>query len=185
MQPGVEGSIPSSSNHLFQVLNLIERECLNCSKKFNTEQKYLNRGHGKFCSLSCARKNSPRKSSKIEIECSWCKIKFMMAPSRLRSKSGLNFCCREHKDLAQRIGGLKEIQLPHYGNQLASYRTKVLREAIEIKCARCGYDKYPEILEVHHKDCNRENNNLENLELICPNCHQEEHFKTKTGRWRK
>ncbi|MBI2551090.1 HNH endonuclease [Candidatus Uhrbacteria bacterium] len=41
---------------------------------------------------------------------------------------------------------------------------------------------------MHHKDRNREHNQLENLELICPNCHYEEHFlegswldKRKTG----
>ena len=43
------------------------------------------------------------------------------------------------------------------------------------KCERCNYNKY-EILQVHHKNRNRNNNNLDNLELICPNCHYEEHF---------
>lgn len=42
-------------------------------------------------------------------------------------------------------------------------------------CERCGYSKY-EILQVHHKDRDRNNNDLENLELICPNCHFEEHY---------
>lgn len=42
-------------------------------------------------------------------------------------------------------------------------------------CEKCGYDKY-EILQIHHKDKNRSNNNLDNLELICPNCHFEEHY---------
>lgn len=53
-------------------------------------------------------------------------------------------------------------------------KAKLLLERGE-KCERCGYDK-PGILEVHHKDRNRENNVLENLELICPNCHAEEHY---------
>ena len=26
-------------------------------------------------------------------------------------------------------------------------------------------------LELHHKDGNRYNNDLENLEILCPNCH--------------
>ena len=42
-------------------------------------------------------------------------------------------------------------------------------------CERCGYSKY-EILQVHHKDRSRKNNILENPELICPNCHAEEHY---------
>lgn len=43
------------------------------------------------------------------------------------------------------------------------------------KCERCGYAK-TEILQVHHKDRNHKNNNIENLELICPNCHYEDHY---------
>jgi 5-methylcytosine-specific restriction endonuclease McrA len=42
-------------------------------------------------------------------------------------------------------------------------------------CERCGYKKY-EILNVHHKDRNRSHNTLDNLELLCPNCHAEEHY---------
>ena len=47
------------------------------------------------------------------------------------------------------------------------------------QCERCSYDKY-EILHVHHKDKDRSNNNLDNLELICPNCHYEEHYLVKS-----
>lgn len=47
------------------------------------------------------------------------------------------------------------------------------------KCERCNYDKY-QILQVHHKDRDRRNNELQNLELICPNCHAEEHFLEKS-----
>ena len=43
------------------------------------------------------------------------------------------------------------------------------------KCEKCNYNKY-EILQIHHKDRNKNNNELSNLELICPNCHYEEHF---------
>ncbi|OGF81974.1 hypothetical protein A2924_04625 [Candidatus Giovannonibacteria bacterium RIFCSPLOWO2_01_FULL_44_16] len=47
------------------------------------------------------------------------------------------------------------------------------------QCERCGYEKY-EILHIHHKNRNRSNNNLANLELICPNCHYEEHYLEKS-----
>ncbi|HBL39700.1 TPA: hypothetical protein DDZ10_03465 [Candidatus Uhrbacteria bacterium] len=42
-------------------------------------------------------------------------------------------------------------------------------------CERCEYGNY-KILHVHHKDRDRKNNELDNLELICPNCHAEEHY---------
>jgi len=57
-------------------------------------------------------------------------------------------------------------------------KLKLLRERGET-CGRCGYTKY-EILQVHHKNRNRNNNNLDNLELICPNCHCEEHLLEKS-----
>ena len=43
------------------------------------------------------------------------------------------------------------------------------------KCERCNYARY-EILQVHHNDRDRDNNALENLTLLCPNCHAEEHY---------
>ena len=41
-------------------------------------------------------------------------------------------------------------------------------------CEHCGITMWleqPINLEVHHKDGDRTNNSLENLELLCPNCH--------------
>lgn len=46
-------------------------------------------------------------------------------------------------------------------------------------CERCSYNK-AEVLQVHHINRNRKQNNLENLELICPNCHFEEHYLEKS-----
>lgn len=39
-------------------------------------------------------------------------------------------------------------------------------------CSRCGSEKF---ICVHHIDRNRDNNNYENLEILCKRCHQEEH----------
>lgn len=47
------------------------------------------------------------------------------------------------------------------------------------KCERCDYDKY-EILQLHHKNRSRNDNSNKNLELICPNCHYEEHLLEKS-----
>ncbi len=47
------------------------------------------------------------------------------------------------------------------------------------ECEKCGFDKF-QILHVHHKDRNRLNNSLNNLELICPNCHYAEHYLEKS-----
>ena len=51
-----------------------------------------------------------------------------------------------------------------------SYRKKAIKHYPN-KCENCKYDKHKEILEVHHIDGNRKNNSLENLIILCPNCH--------------
>jgi hypothetical protein len=38
-------------------------------------------------------------------------------------------------------------------------------------CAHCGFG-IPEVLEVAHLDCNRLNNDVTNLVLLCPTCHK-------------
>lgn len=54
-------------------------------------------------------------------------------------------------------------------------RIKLLREGLkEAKCERCGnttWEGQVIPLELHHKDGNKNNNSLENLQLLCPNCH--------------
>ena len=53
---------------------------------------------------------------------------------------------------------------------------KYLLEKYNNKCQKCGWseinpftNKVP--LHVHHKDGDCTNNNEDNLELLCPNCH--------------
>lgn len=40
-------------------------------------------------------------------------------------------------------------------------------------CSRCGVEK--ERLDIHHKDRNKHNQTLENLEVLCHQCHMQEH----------
>jgi 5-methylcytosine-specific restriction endonuclease McrA len=54
-------------------------------------------------------------------------------------------------------------------------------------CQRCGLSKWQGLsapLELHHRDGNRNNNNLSNLQILCPNCHAqtESYCKRKTSR---
>ena len=54
-------------------------------------------------------------------------------------------------------------------------KQKLLKDGIkEYKCEICGLTEWlgqPIPLELHHKDCNHYNNDLNNLQLLCPNCH--------------
>lgn len=106
------------------------------------------------------------------VKCAYCGKEFYKPNSKLEnSKSGLYFCCREHKDLAQQIEfGLEEMWPEHY-NQLTSYRNNAFRHYPN-KCAICSWDEDKDILEVHHIDEDRSHNDLENLIILCPICHR-------------
>lgn len=156
----------------------IEYNCDFC-KKEHSKLKFLIGEHN-FCSQACSAK---AKQKNVEVTCAFCHKQFLKRFSSLRnSKSNLYFCSKTCKCNAQKInGGIPEIQPDHYGKR-SRYRD-IAFENMKKKCACCGYDKCLDILEVHHKNMNRNDNSLSNLEILCPTCHEEKHFKTKTGKW--
>jgi len=56
-----------------------------------------------------------------------------------------------------------------------SLKIKLIQSGLkEEKCECCGISKWleePVVLELDHIDSNHLNNNLDNLQIICPNCH--------------
>jgi hypothetical protein len=119
-----------------------------------------------FCSSACY-----GKANRKEVPCVICKTPILAGANK---KTCSRSCANRH-----RAGMRYKIGRPH--DKVVDQRMLKLRllEARGQKCERCGYDKR-EILHVHHKNRNRQNNNLGNLELICPNCHYEEHYLEKS-----
>lgn len=152
--------------------------CLNCQHEVYIENKEIARGNGKFCSRKCSGEYKSKNVVPKEpnVSCAHCGVKFYMNDTkRKNSKSGLYFCCRKHKDIAQCIGGIQAIMPAHFGNGSRSYREIAFR-AKPKQCERCQFDKHDAAIIVHHKDRNRENNNISNLEVLCANCHAIEHW---------
>lgn len=58
-------------------------------------------------------------------------------------------------------------------------RKRLIEEGIkEEKCECCGLSEWmgkPIPLELHHKDFNHYNNSLDNLQILCSNCHMQAH----------
>ena len=162
-------------------MTTIEKICPICNSNFQASLTEHNRGNARVCSRKCAHRSSSLKNiqrKEPNVKCSFCNKDFYISNSkRKNSKSGLHFCCREHKDLAQRIeSNITAIHPPHYKDgKYSEYRIYAIKH-YGAKCQLCGYNKYDGILEVHHKDYNRNNNDINNLLVCCPTCHREQHL---------
>lgn len=71
---------------------------------------------------------------------------------------------------------------PHY--QAYKLKNRLIKEGYkENKCEICGISNWNDKelkMELHHKDGNKYNNSLENLIILCPNCHsQTDTFRAK------
>lgn len=61
-------------------------------------------------------------------------------------------------------------------SQVPKFIRKYIIDMHQCKCERCGWGEKNEKtglvpLQIHHKDGDCTNNNIENLEVLCPNCH--------------
>ena len=151
-------------------IKLFPSKCLNCKEvNYYPKSECLTR---QFCCVPCRHAWS-KKQNLVDLQCSYCGVSFKRKRHRLNvSRSGLYFCCRKHKDLSQRIGGL--LKPSHYGsgNSSATYR-RINKEAHGTACFVCGYydNICTGIVEAHHIDRDRTNNKPENLIPLCPTCH--------------
>ena len=144
---------------------LYRKLCLICHKAVWVPKHLLK--IRRYCSSFCQHADAIKRKS---VYCSWCKKTVERTLSKLKSKHGYIFCSRECKEQAQSLGGLPGMQPGHYKTGMFSYRAKAFFHYGK-KCRRCGYDKYEQMLDVDHKDSNRNNNKLENLEVLCVWCH--------------
>lgn len=70
-----------------------------------------------------------------------------------------------------------------YKDGSTAYKKKPFRHGKSKICERCGNTEH---ILVHHKDEDRTNNKLSNLEVLCKRCHQEHHCtRDELGRYTK
>jgi len=167
-----EGSIRSKvikygiKTSLYYNQKISESICLLCGVKFED----LECRERKFCSQSCNAKfnNVKRNRNKITISnCPNC--------SKEVTKRNNKYCdnkCQleyEKKIIFEKI---KNGDVSLYERNYKNY----LIHKYGDKCMRCGWcEKNPITgkvpIQLEHKDGNSRNNSLDNLEILCPNCH--------------
>ena len=137
-------------------------ECLICKKLIYRRPYEIEKTKGRvFCSASC-----------YGISCrneNFCIVCGKAILARFNKKTCSRSCANKN-----RVGIFYKMNRPR---DKVTTQKAIKTQVLKIKgknCERCGYDKY-EILQLHHKNRNRDDNSIENLEIICPNCHYEEH----------
>jgi len=142
-------------------------KCSICAKSIYRRPAEIKKNEGRvFCSASCY-----GMSNRKESPCLVCKKPILAS---LNKKTCSRGCANIH-----RAGIQYKIDSPKDKvKSQQSLKVRLLEERGR-KCERCNYNKY-QILEVHHKNRNREDNRLEKLCLICPNCHAEERLLKKS-----
>lgn len=121
--------------------------------------------------LSCAHFDLYAKRRKflvIEKSCPVCRRKFKTKKGDPKEKIVCSRgCSNTHFRTGTKHSGFK--------TGITTYRKLVKLDC----CNRCGYTEEPRILQVHHKDRDRKNNKIENLEVLCPNCHRLHHLQVR------
>ena len=137
-----------------------EKDCGVCGTRFSFIATRANTA--KYCSRKCYYKSLKNRGS-VKHSCRHCGNEFWDSPSKNRKYCSKHCVNKENKKTFK----------PKY----TTVRKQMLSRNLVKKCERCGYSEHPKILGVHHRDRNRNNNKLENLEVLCPNCHSLEHKK--------
>lgn len=149
----------------YSTYNTIEKEnckCLNCNSIF-VKQSSSKR---KFCTQSCATIFNNKKKKKNST-CKECRneIKFHKV-----------YCNNECQQKFQRKLIFEKIEKGIHATVGSKIFKTYLIEKFGEQCMKCSWkdkneysNKIP--VELHHIDCNPDNNKINNLQLLCPNCH--------------
>jgi hypothetical protein len=143
-----------------------------------------------YCSRSCAvrenNKISPKRKPQIDLNwtCQNCGI-----GKRATHKQSIRKYCSVQcqQDFQRNEQVLKWLRC---GEEIGSRTIKwYLGKTYGERCSNCSVSEWngvPVVLELEHKDGNSENNHIENVCLLCPNCHaQTSTYKNKNkGRGR-
>jgi hypothetical protein len=141
--------------------------CKVCKKEFYVKPCHLKLGGGIYCSREC--KYQGQKTGQY-IKCDICgKKAWKQLRDFKRSKSNKFFCSKTCQT-KWRNDYFKGPMHKSWKGGAFTYRRIMESSKIQPICRICHNKDY-RVLEVHHIDCDRKNNDIKNLVWLCCNCH--------------
>ena len=149
----------------------ISKVCLYCGCGFSVPQHRDKTA--KFCCKTCHGVWVSENKSTF-MDCEVCGKNYRRANSHM---------CFDKKTCSLKCRGIAfRTESPTSKDYPAVKKWMKRRDMIK-SCNRCNYKEVPDILVVHHIDRDRTNNDLNNLEILCPNCHAIEHYSENKKGW--
>lgn len=142
--------------------------CIKCNKEFYVKPSHQKLGYGKYCSRTC-QIIGQRKG--LLVKCSSCGKDTWKTPKDIKStKSGKLFCSKSCQT-KWRNKYFSDTLHPNWKDGKSKDYRRIIKESVKYEeCMLCGCTD-SRVLAVHHLDKDRKNNNIENLEWLCMNCH--------------
>ena len=154
---------------MFHFQGVIMTNCLYCNKLLVKRDDESNKkfNQRKYCNISCSNKRYTRK--KLTKQCLMCKKLIRSYKVYCSNK------CRNHNSFGQKR------MLLCFENKIyiSSVRLKKLMFKFGVKQTKCEccnlelWNNKPLSLALHHIDGDKLNNRLDNLQILCPNCHSQ------------
>jgi hypothetical protein len=164
-------SCSASYNNTHREKKTCTTTCTVCNKQYEISTRGLKLS--KFCSSKCS--GASRRKPRIDTQCDQCNKTYSTKQS-VYNKSVNHFCGNDCKALFYKANPhIRGTYAGYNGlSKVSSYR-KLAFETFEHRCHVCNYDRFEDVLQVHHIDHNRSNNDITNLVIVCPTCHSELH----------
>lgn len=157
----------------------MEKICECCKKKH--DGKF---GSGRFCSKFCSRSFSTKlKRKEINRKVSE-KLSGRVLSLEDKEKLKEAWVVRKEKGKTKPKLPLELFFIENSKTTNQKIKNRLFEDGIRIyRCEECGIDSYNGkflCLQLHHINGNNRDNRLENLQILCPNCHsQTENFAGK------
>lgn len=151
-------------------------KCKHCGNQFDFITTSEKGNHSRWCKKNPKNEdfrssNSYRAAQRIvdvygeyteyEVVCGTCfKLHIVVERDKLFPSKNVYFCCRK---CANSVGGKAKVE--KYGR--TKYQS-IAKNNLHQSCVVCGFS---DVVDIHHIDCDRSNDSLDNLMVLCPNHH--------------